>query len=171
MAGQWDLFDMTAVREIRAFEAGQASATSGFVSETLELLRMVQALLLNGSAECIRLVPNSDAKTPLLFLIHTIADDLRQAELSLEPELHTSIGQQIERGDLPRDDDRVSEIVVEEEQPETERGCRLRGDSQRAERGERVGKMVRHEQGGVSRAPRFASPCQSTPAGSPVAAA
>jgi hypothetical protein len=44
---------------------------------------MTQALLLNGAEAALRKAPGQDHETPLFFFLHTVTDDLRQAEMNL----------------------------------------------------------------------------------------
>jgi hypothetical protein len=74
---------MTAVEGIRSFEADQPGAVASIVQKPCDVLRMTQALLLNGAAASLRSARGKDHETPLFFLMHTVADGLRQAELNL----------------------------------------------------------------------------------------
>jgi hypothetical protein len=74
---------MTAVEGIRSFEADQPKAIESVVRTPCDVLRMTQALLLNGAAAALPHARGKDHETPLFFLLHSVADDMRQAELNL----------------------------------------------------------------------------------------
>ncbi len=85
---------------------------------------------------------------------------------STEPELESTVAQEIERGGLARQHHRVAEVVVDDERPESQRLGRLRSGGERRKRSEHaVDEMVRHEQGveaGRLGPPGLAAPLRGT---------
>lgn len=83
MAERWDPHDRSALEQIRRFELDQPSATAEVLGAHLAALQMAQTILLNVTARVLQLSNVADEDTPVLFLPHTIIDDLRQVELNL----------------------------------------------------------------------------------------
>jgi hypothetical protein len=62
---------MAVVRQIRSFEAEQQSAMAALVEKPCDVLRMTQALLLNGATAAVPNARGKDHETPLFFFMHT----------------------------------------------------------------------------------------------------
>lgn len=80
---RWEPHDRSALEQIRRFELEQPDATAGVLGAHLGALQMAQTILLNVTAHVLQLSKVVDEDTPVLFLPHTIIDDLRQVELNL----------------------------------------------------------------------------------------
>ncbi len=80
---RWEPHDRSGLEQIRRFELEQPEATAHVLGAHVAALQMARAILLNVSALVLQVSKVVDEDTPVLFLPHTIIDDLRQVELNL----------------------------------------------------------------------------------------
>lgn len=68
MDSRWDALDMSDLERIRKFESEQPEATDAIARRPVDMLRMTQALLLNGTTRALaRPERGKEHETPLFF--------------------------------------------------------------------------------------------------------